>query len=118
MKKHKPPKQQVRKSASKIAARLAEGKRLYSEFCKLEAEMKSRTARVVDYIALTNVPGTARQQAQLYREAVEAARFSSERLGYLAGRMWLLGLRQTFRSLQHPRLGGSFLLLLRVAISS
>jgi hypothetical protein len=110
MKKHKPPKQQARKSASKIAARLAEAKRLYSEFCKLEAEMKARAARVVDYIArLTNVPGTARQQAQLYREAVEASRFSSERLGHLAGRMWLLGLRQTFRSVQDPRFGPQFL---------
>jgi hypothetical protein len=110
MKKHKAPKQQARKSASKIAARLAEAKRVYSEFCKAEAEMKSRAARVVDYIAcLTNIPGTARQETQLSPEAVVAVRFSSERLEYLTGRMWIAGFHQTLRSLQDQRFGRQFL---------
>jgi hypothetical protein len=74
------------------------------------AKMNSRAAGVVDSVGrLTNVPGTARQRAQLYQEGVAAARFSSLRLGCLAGRLWLVGFRQTFRSLQDPRFGRRFL---------
>jgi hypothetical protein len=68
------------------------------------ARLNSRAAGVVDSIArLTNVPGTPRQRAQLYQEGVAAARFSSIRLGCLAGRMYLLGLRRVARFFEDPR---------------